>query len=83
MIKDILNFPKFVAEIASGFVRAAITDVEVFLIVLFGVLLSFTTGPLIGATAALFVYLFFRMTAQIASMFSIKLDFLLRLFNND
>lgn len=82
MIDDIKGFPVFLASVVVGLLRAAITEVEVLLIVILGIAVGFAIGPLEGLVAFLIVYVTFRMISQIAFLFAQRIEALIR-SNND
>lgn len=82
MIEDVRGFPTFVLSVALGLFRAAISEVEVFLILLLAIAVGFATNALLGVIAFLAVYVTFRMVSQVAGLFAGKIDILLRMKNN-
>lgn len=78
MIEDIKHFPEFFISVLLGLFRAAITEVEVLLIVLLGVAVGFAASPLAGLIVFLAFYVTFRMVSQVAGLFASKIDIYLR-----
>lgn len=54
------QFPAFVLGLTFGLLRALLTETDVFLLLVWGVLLALLTTPLVGAVGALGLYLLFR-----------------------
>jgi hypothetical protein len=81
MIKDLKQFPTFLASVFVGLVRAAITEIEVLLIALLGIAVGFAFSAWLGIIVFLAVYVTFRMVSQVAGLFSSKLDLLIRTKN--
>lgn len=79
MIADLKEFPTFFASVIVGLIRAAITEIEVLLIVLLAVALGFAVSPLWGVIAFLAVYVTFRMISQIVGLFAQKIDIMIRM----
>lgn len=70
----IQQFPSFLLSTLLGLVKAALTEAEVLLLVVFGVLIGILVSPLWGFAAALSIYLVFRMVSQVAALFAQKAD---------
>jgi hypothetical protein len=83
MIADLKEFPSFFASVVVGLVRAAITEIEVLLIVLLAIAIGFATGPLWGVIAFLGIYVTFRMISQIVGLFAQKIDIMIRMKHNE
>lgn len=82
MIQDLKEFPTFFASVLVGLFRAAITEIEVLLILLLAIAFGFATEPLWGLVCFLGVYVTFRMVSQVAGLFAQKLDILMRMRND-
>lgn len=70
----IAEFPKFVLGLFLGLFRATISEIEVFLIFILGVLVGFAVDPLWGGIVGLGFYLIFRMTSMYIGLFVSKID---------
>ena len=63
-----IGFPKFVLGIAIGLLIALLTQVEVFLFAVFGVLVGIAISPAAGAAAAIGMYTVFYVISQYVSL---------------
>lgn len=64
-----LDFVRFAGQVVRGLGKAASTDIDVFLLLLAGLLLGRT-----GLGKALLIYVIFRRADQYAGLFASKLD---------
>lgn len=77
----VTNFAKFVYGIVKGLLYALTHDVDVFLLGISAVLLSFSVSRWVGAV--LLVYLVFRRLDQYIQMLTSKADLFFRLMSDE
>lgn len=66
---ELKQFPDFALGVLIALVKAVLSDVEVFLIFILGILIGFASDPLTGASIALGYYILFRMGSHYAMLY--------------